>query len=517
MKYLKIAFLIALVLLLLIGCGKDTTLINENGNYYLQFNQPTAKPIMIGCVMAPELRFRNTEEMLRTIRSGRFTKAQMDQLIDFDWDEQGRVILFDLDHVVEPVCPGDYEGMSVIWTGDHYSFLLYPSSNLDDYDSFIISQEQYHLENIEHYQKFDEYRECEVTTKSRNGVEVTIFDYSTNNSDAYGNFFITTHRLCTYTLTDENTELFVVEYYDPKKDLQTPEYIALFGKTEYGYFRIHVDDFTALPSAQWLLSFDLKPYNWESTTNATPVHYDNAYYSIHENDGKFILTPKEPPEDPSPALSASRALYHPTFTSIAEMQQGIIAGPISKHELFALCITSQSENGEVEICNPNRLYECTAPEEFNLQCITWYRTNYAFSLSGNTAQGFLYCYNQESYEESFSSHYQDFLTDAPETITRQTWTPNRFATVYYLDTGMARLKYVCYEISVGDRKMYIQEKYLLEHQDPDEPVSDQIPTDIEFWGTEDDRYFYGQFFDFTERPTVGWLSRFGLMPYQGET
>lgn len=248
----------------------------------------------------------------------------------------------------------------------------------------------------------------------------------------------------------------------------------------------------------------------EQESIPTQTSYDNNYYSITENEGRYILTPKEPPEDPTGNWCASRAFFYPQFTSIGQMQQEIITGPISKHELFALCLPSQSENGEIEICNPNKLYECTAPKEFNLEHITWYRTNYTFSLAGDTANGLLYCYDETSYTESFHNNYKDF----PGTLTKQKWTLNRFANVYYCSTSVAQLKYICYEISVGNKKIYIQEEYQLEIPYSDQPVSDHIPSSIQFWGTENGVYFYGDLYDLTERPSVEWLSQFGLVPYK---
>ena len=252
----------------------------------------------------------------------------------------------------------------------------------------------------------------------------------------------------------------------------------------------------------------------EQESIPTQTSYDNNYYSITENEGRYILTPKEPPEDPTGNWCASRAFFYPQFTSIGQMQQEIITGPISKHELFALCLPSQSENGEIEICNPNKLYECTAPDEFDLEYITWYRTDYTFYLAGDNANSLISCYDEESYTASFNNHYKEFLLDSPETLTKQTWTPNRFATVYYCNTGVAKLKYICYEISAGHKKMYIQEEYVLERQKGDVPVSDKVPNYVQFWGVEKGGYFEGLLYDLTERPSVEWLSQFGLVPYK---
>ena len=153
MRYIKVALLITLVMMLLTGCSAETTLIYEDEGYFLEFAEPTEKPILIGYQMAPEIRFKSIKEMLHTIRTGRFSKAQMREVIDFKWDEQGRVILFDLDHVLEPVYPSDYEELTVIWGGDTYNFTLTSSSGR--FAPFSIYSAEYHAEQVEHYSNFD--------------------------------------------------------------------------------------------------------------------------------------------------------------------------------------------------------------------------------------------------------------------------------------------------------------------------------------------------------------------------
>lgn len=238
---------------------------------------------------------------------------------------------------------------------------------------------------------------------------------------------------------------------------------------------------------------------------------ENKRYSICEKDGNHILVPNSPITYDTTCCSY---LNLPNFTSIAEMRHGIIAGPLSESELASLAYKASNTEGEIVICDPDELYECTTPEEFDLEYISWYGRYYAFQLTGETSDGGVTCFDQETYSKDFQYNYQDFLTNSLITVTEQTNTPDRSATVYYCKTRVAKLKYICYEISVGNKKMYVQEEYLLESQNSDYPVSDHIPSSIQFWGTENGVYFYGYLYDLTERPSVQWLSQFGLVPYK---
>ena len=490
-------------MVLFTGCSEDTTMIKEEDGFYLQFNTPTEKPVHIGLQMAPKIRFESLGQMLQTIRSGKFTQAQMEKLIEFDWDEQGRVILFDLDHVLEPVCPSGYGDMAVIWSGKSYAFLFQSPFEAKESDFFIITEESYYIEQTEHYQNFDEFRECDrVTTENRDGTEVTVFDYTYSAYNG-GYAFPTPYKLCTYTLTDDNTELFIVETYEPNVDLETPASVKVYGKSAYGYFHITVKGATSRPSPEWLLEFDLKPYNF--------VQYETSMYSIVEEGGQCILTPKSLPEyalDHNSDFNYSSALIYPKYTSVREMQQEILQGTISEYELFSLTGGADS----VEICNPNHLYEVTAPEEFVLENITWMGKGYRYALEGETANGGISFHTENDYRESFRSGYKDFLTNSNITITRKYKTLNRFATVYYGETSVAKLKYVCYTLRVGGKKMYIQEHYLLDSTALGR-VSSEIPEYVEFWSEENDGNFYGIFYDFTKRPTASWLGQFGIVPF----
>ena len=246
-----------------------------------------------------------------------------------------------------------------------------------------------------------------------------------------------------------------------------------------------------------------------------PTNYHTSMYSITAQNGKYILTPTVPlPKEDHGEVNYSKVALYPTFTSIQEMRHGILNGPISQYELSCLVLPSQNTDHSIEICDPHHLYEFTAPEEFHLMRISWSGKSYGCSLYGSNVHGGIDCYDQEDYDKSFHQNYQDFLTNPLVTITGQNATSDRFATVYYGDTGVAKLKYICYELSTGDKTMYIQEEYLLESKNTPESVSSDVPSSIQFWGKQNGGYFQGTFFDFTERPSIQWLSQFGIVPYE---
>lgn len=249
----------------------------------------------------------------------------------------------------------------------------------------------------------------------------------------------------------------------------------------------------------------------DGTGNSFASSTENTRYSICEKDGKHVLVPNTPP---SYDMSACASVSFPEFVSIAEMRHGIILGPFSEQELASLAGRDTNPEGEILICDPNRLYECTAPEEFDLAYISWRGTFYTFVLTSKTSRGAITCLDEKDYLENLKNSYQSFLNQSSVTVTEQNSILDRSTTVYYCQTSKAKRKYICYEISVKGKKMYVQEEYLLENQYSDEMVSDKVPHSIQFWGTENGSYFSGYLYNLTERPSVAWLKQFGLVPYK---
>lgn len=252
-------------------------------------------------------------------------------------------------------------------------------------------------------------------------------------------------------------------------------------------------------------------YGCSSNTQKT-IQYDTPLYSITVKDSNYNLAPKTPLSD----ADACIRLIYPEFQSIGEMRQGIMKGSFTEQELYAVSCTSPSKDGGIEICDLDHLYEFTAPNEFLLKKIRWCGKSYDCDLTSENVRGGIFCYNEEEYTEKLDNGYKNFLSNPLETLIKQEEIDERSATVYYCNTSCAELKYICYEIRVGNKKMFIQEEYVLKIDGDTQKVSSDVPATIHLWGEEHSGYFYGVFFDFTERPSVEWLSEFGITPYKGQ-
>lgn len=212
-------------------------------------------------------------------------------------------------------------------------------------------------------------------------------------------------------------------------------------------------------------------------------------------------------------------IQYPLFQNLGQMRQAIITGSIPEDELKDVMRNAKrNEDGTIEICNVDNLYECAYPSDLTLHVISWNGPGYAYVLSGDTVSCNIFYLKEDRYYESVNSQYKSFLEGEYITITAQEYEEERSATVYYytVDSG-AKGKYICYEIQKGNNSILVQEEYCIEGptggMSHDMTYSDSIPNGIKFWVKDNSAYAYGIMHNFEERPSVEWLSQFGLREY----
>ena len=171
---------------------------------------------------------------------------------------------------------------------------------------------------------------------------------------------------------------------------------------------------------------------------------------------------------------------------------------------------SGNTDGTIEICNLENLYECVMPSGMKLKNVVWRGDSYYFNFTSETVWGAIYCCDEDAVQTEMV--YKDFLSNPLVTITKQEVIEERAAEVYYYTTSVAELKAICYEIHEGEKHMLVQETYVL-GGDCDLEKSSTVPLRIQFWGTDNSGWFYGGLHGLTERPSVEWLSQFGLKDY----
>lgn len=239
---------------------------------------------------------------------------------------------------------------------------------------------------------------------------------------------------------------------------------------------------------------------------------ETSVYRIMEEDENMILQfyGADKNNSASSNLQGSTFLKLPTFENIADMKNRITTGNIKAEELAGLR-SFANKQGQIKICDLNSLKNAEFPEDVVLSHICWRGAEYSFEFSSKWGVGYIECITRESYEKTeFPSHTEVTLADGAAILSEELL-PERNATATYYEYGGNRYTKILYTINAGDRTIHIKESY------DGWASSASVPHNISFCGEAAGAYYSGWILvNSTERPSVEWLSSFGLTPYVEE-
>lgn len=225
--------------------------------------------------------------------------------------------------------------------------------------------------------------------------------------------------------------------------------------------------------------------------------YIRGYHITYEN-GSFYMVGTGPVYQENLGCNFM-SIEDITFQSFREMRMDILLGNFTDRE--RIMIDSYVRNGArfklPDIVDP---YEPTYPENCTGYSVSLVGEMYYFQIDANAmADHISVDLNTESQWQKSVSDIQYYLYEYP--ADRQ----ERDAVVYHespsQDTG---IRHVIYEINVGEKLLYVEELY-------DPAISDSVPYQIDIYGKDHGQYFKVSVEAPTERPTVQWLSAFGII------
>lgn len=196
------------------------------------------------------------------------------------------------------------------------------------------------------------------------------------------------------------------------------------------------------------------------------------------------------------------------FSTVQEMINDIKTGNFSAEEMDIIKGFRKNEEGLVQICNLSSLYSATYPSTFTSQSIAWVGTGYYIDITTgeNGPEALLVFKSQERFEYDID-FYRNFEEQRRITVTSVSSDLERNATVYeYLNYAGKESKAYFYVIGEGDDALYIWEQYSAEE-------GYSTPNEIAVWGQEQGRYFKVIISNLQDRPSVEWLSQFGIRKY----
>ena len=233
---------------------------------------------------------------------------------------------------------------------------------------------------------------------------------------------------------------------------------------------------------------------------------DDGCYLVFDEKGKFANDVND--------LSASIAAPSLSFKSIEELRDKMLEGKLSVEEKTTIQKFSKDDAGKIKTMDFDNLYTPLVPTDSEIGAVSWSGGElYTFYIDSEICSSMkLRVLNESNYASSFKNQYEDKLHNNDLVDIYKTETiEDRNATVYYHTTIAGELKAIQYTLEVNEGKLTISETYQIRMEDSSIEVSETVPSSIEIFGELNDTYFYCTLYHFTERPSVEWLSSFGLV------
>lgn len=229
-------------------------------------------------------------------------------------------------------------------------------------------------------------------------------------------------------------------------------------------------------------------------------------YSIIQEGGEYYLMFREKPY-PHHFSNMTGMILKPeiVFSTFNELRFDIQTANFAKNEWHMLYkfLRASSDPYERKIPIFNHIYVPILPESAQITEIIWGGAYYTIDIHCNEAQkvSFDPFYSQAQYQEAVLS-YQNFESSGTNEVTSTSFDPERSATVYHYTFGGAERRLAYYSFTSNGIEYHIAETY-------DSPEA-TTPIEIDIYANNNGRYFFITLSGLTLRPSVEWLTSFGV-------
>lgn len=233
----------------------------------------------------------------------------------------------------------------------------------------------------------------------------------------------------------------------------------------------------------------------------------NYNYDIVVKNGKYYIVFEEEIGISNGGVQLSSI----RFSSLKELKDTILEKKFSQAQLNTIKNAFPRNESGIMICNPNMLYEPVLPNKMKTREVHLSGLSYFFAIEEiGVANGFFQYHTSEEYREVFKRDYEEYFFNPLMYITDRRQVADRDAVITYYNTSKAELKTIQYQIG----GLYILEDYILSCTNAGGlTVSDTVPTSVKIYGKKNGLCFVLYLHGFEERPTVEWLSSFGIREF----
>lgn len=247
--------------------------------------------------------------------------------------------------------------------------------------------------------------------------------------------------------------------------------------------------------------------------------YRNEKYTIYSEGGKCYLKFSDTFATRGLRANANGCVIYPgpSAGTLPELQKKLLSGDFEVTSLYSLIRCDTDGDNTLEILDPDECQIPILPKDLQIDSVGWSGCAYGFSLT-DKADGERRGSTLWVDENTFRSRFGECFTAlSPETHTvlDDTVVSDRNARVIHLTTSAAEQRHVCYTLpGANGYTLYIREVYTLRaFSNPNIRTSDSVPQFFHIFGANGEYFFYGSFSEPEERPSVEWLSSFGLTPF----
>lgn len=235
----------------------------------------------------------------------------------------------------------------------------------------------------------------------------------------------------------------------------------------------------------------------------------NPYEIVHEDGNYYLVISNNESEDLANEASGQIMGSVIYFASMDEMVSDINTGNFTKDEMEMISSFETDDAGRIIICDLSKLYVPILPDSVTVKKIKWTGTSYTYYLRCGDGEQFhsMKIYNSvESYNHDVD-YYSNFADQTSLEVKSVSTEPSRNATVCtFTDRMGTDCQGVYYTITEGNKTLYIWEAYPLEE-------TSEYPYIIRIFGSNNGICFEFFLSPMHERPSVEWLSQFGIREY----
>ena len=232
------------------------------------------------------------------------------------------------------------------------------------------------------------------------------------------------------------------------------------------------------------------------TTGAT--HERNTHFTLSKVDGQFYLNFDEG-NDPTDAIPPVVSPY----PSLDALIAAIRANDLSDRECeFIRTYFPKNGNG-ILIFDPDQVFDAVLPNEMTVGGVVWEGPAYTFEFDdGQSVSGNLRILTPKDYAKVFASEYEHFFDRQESVLSRENVADRDAEVVFYRTVTGNTFQAVLYTLPNG---VFVFENYSAPEGSPE-----AVPVWVALFGDCGDAAFQAMLFELTERPSVEWLSQFGL-------